>query len=96
MEIDLFARLQGRPGAQREMKKAIHDVQVPTRAEPGCLDDHAFQSIKDPEEFYVHSRSRDLAAFENHVRQSHTIRFSERIEKLMDQPLSPVLAELMP
>jgi quinol monooxygenase YgiN len=51
MEIDLFARLQGRPGAQREMKKAIHDVQVPTRAEPGCLDDHAFQSIKDPGEF---------------------------------------------
>jgi quinol monooxygenase YgiN len=96
MEIFLFARLHARPGSQRELKQAIHDVQGPTRGEPGCLNYHAFQSIRDPDEFYIHSRWRDMTAFEQHVQQPHTIRFSERVEQLMDHPLSPVLTRLLP
>jgi quinol monooxygenase YgiN len=37
-----------------------------------------------------------MAAFEEHVRQPHTIRFSERVEHLMDHALNPVLTRLLP
>ena len=60
MELFLFARLHARPGNQNANRLAIHDVQGPTRDEPGCLGYDAFQSVRDPDEFYIHSRWRDL------------------------------------
>ena len=95
MEIFLFARLRARPGAQRSLQQAIHEVQRPTRLEPGCVDYHAFQSVRNLDEFYIHSRWRDHAAFDAHLKQPHTIHFAERVEPLMDGPLTPVLTKLL-
>jgi len=37
-------------------------VVAPSRAEPGCLDIHAFRSTRDARLFYIHSRWKDEAS----------------------------------
>ena len=93
MKIFLFARVFARAGHIDAVRKAIHDVQGPTRAEAGCLGYHAFQSIRDAHEFFIHSQWVDKAAFDTHVAQQHTLAFVERVQPLIDAPLKPVLTQ---
>jgi len=93
MEIFVFARLHARPGKQREVHEAMFEIQGPTRQEPGCLSYGGFQSIRDADEFYIHTRWRDLASFELHVELPHTVRFVETVEPLLDHPFRVTLAE---
>ena len=58
MEIFVFARLHSRPGRQTEVYQAMPEVRAPTRQEPGCLGYGAFHSVRDPDEFYIHTRWR--------------------------------------
>ncbi|MGH7306616.1 MAG: putative quinol monooxygenase, partial [Candidatus Rokuibacteriota bacterium] len=46
-----------------------------------------FQSIRDPQLFFVHSRWKDEAAFEHHAQLPHTVRFLERVARLIDHRL---------
>ena len=92
-ELFLFARLHARPGMAGEVKRAIFDVQGPTRQEPGCLSYGAFQSVRDPDEFYIHTRWKDMAAFERHAGLPHTVRFVEVVESLLDHPFNVTLSE---
>jgi quinol monooxygenase YgiN len=87
MELFIFARFHARPGQERAVADALRDVVAPSRGEPGCLGIGAFRSIRDPQLFYVHSRWKDEAAFENHAGLPHTRRFVERVEPLLDHPL---------
>ena len=93
MEIFVFARLHARPGKRREVHQAIFDVQAPTRAEPGCRSYGAFQSVRDADEFYIHSCWQDMAAFDHHAELAHTKRFVETVEPLLDDPFKVTLAE---
>ncbi len=68
-------------------------VQGPTRVEPGCLDYGAFRSVRDPDEFYIHSRWKDLRAFEAHAELPHTVRFLAAVEPLLDHPFKATVAE---
>lgn len=67
MEIFVFARLHALPGKHADVQRAMFDVQGPTREEPGCLSYGAFRYVRDPDEFYIHSRWQDMAAFERHA-----------------------------
>jgi len=69
------------------------EVVAPSREEPGCLSIHAFRSTRDPQLFYIHSRWKDEAAFENHAGLPHTVRFVGRVETLIDHPLEVTRAE---
>lgn len=93
MEIFVFARLHARPGMQVEVNRAMFEVQAPTRREPGCLSYGAFRSIRDPDEFYIHTCWQDLAAFERHAELPHTVRFLETVESLLDHPFKATLSE---
>jgi quinol monooxygenase YgiN len=93
VEVFVFARLHARPGKQGELRQAMFDVQGPTREEPGCLSYGAFQSVRDPDEFYIHSRWQDMAAFDRHAQLPHTVRFIETAEPLLDHPFKATLAE---
>jgi quinol monooxygenase YgiN len=88
MELFLFARFHARPGCELALRAAIQAVAGPTRLEPGCLSYQAFQSVRVPGEFYVHSRWRDQAAFEQHASLAHTVQFVSVVEALIDHPLS--------
>jgi quinol monooxygenase YgiN len=87
MGMFFFARFHARPGNEQAVADALIDVLAPSRVEPGCLSIHAFRSIHDSRLFYIHSRWKDEAAFEIHAGLSHTVRFIERVESLIDHPL---------
>jgi quinol monooxygenase YgiN len=93
MEVFVFARLHARPGQRSAVQQAMFEVQGPTRAEPGCLIYGAFQSLRDADEFYIHSRWQDMAAFERHALLSHTLRFVAAVEPLLDHPFAATLAQ---
>ena len=87
MELFIFARFHARPGNEAAVAEAILEGVAPTREEPGCLSVHAFRSIRDPQRFYIHSRWKDVEAFEHHASLPHTVRLLERVEPLIDHPL---------
>ena len=87
MELFIFARFHARPGNESAVAEAILDNMPPSRAEPGCLHINAYRSTRDPQLFYIHSRWKDEAAFENHAGLPHTVRFLERVQPLIDHPL---------
>ena len=93
MQIFVFARLHALPGKHSEVHEAMFEIQGPTRAEPGCLDYGGFRSVRDPDEFYIHSRWRDMEAFERHATLPHTLRFVASVEPLLDHPFKATLAE---
>jgi quinol monooxygenase YgiN len=93
MEIFVFARLHARAGARELVQQAMFEVQGPTREEPGCLSYGAFHSVRDPDEFYIHSRRKDMASFERHAELPHTVHFVEAVEPLLDHPFKVTLSE---
>jgi quinol monooxygenase YgiN len=93
VEMFFFARFHACPGNERAVADALFDVLAPSREEPGCLSIHAFRLIRDPRLFYIHSSWKDEAAFDVHAGLSHTMRFIERVEPLIDHPLDLTRAE---
>jgi quinol monooxygenase YgiN len=93
VEIFVFARLHARPGRQRNVQQAMLEVGEPTRNEPGCLSHGAFQSVRDPDEFYIHSRWQNLASFDHHAKLPHTVRFIDCLGPLLDHPFKATLSE---
>jgi quinol monooxygenase YgiN len=83
----IFARFHACEGQHEAVAEALRTVIAPTRKEPGCLAIDAFQSVRDPRLFYIHSRWVDEAAFEIHATLPHTVKFIERVEVLIDHPL---------
>jgi quinol monooxygenase YgiN len=86
-ELSIFARFHGRPGNEAAVASALQDVIAPTRAEPGCRSAEAYQSVRDPQLFFIHSRWSEETAFETHATLPHTKRFIERVQALIDHPL---------
>jgi quinol monooxygenase YgiN len=95
MEIFIFARFHAKPGNEAAVEQALRDVAGPSREEPGCLALDDFRSIRDPALFFVHSRWKDEAAFEEHARLPHTVRFLELVEPLIDHPLDVARTRLL-
>ena len=93
VEVFVFARLHARPEQRNAVQQAMFEVQGPTRAEPGCLSYGAYQSLRDADEFYIHSRWQDMAAFEQHALLAHTLRFVAALEPLLDHAFAATVAE---
>ena len=93
MEMFFFARFHALPGNEQALVDALINVLAPSREEPGCLSIDAFRSIHDPRLFYIHSSWKDEAAFEIHAGLSHTVRFIEHVESLIDHPLDTARVE---
>ena len=87
MDLFIFARFHAREGQHDAVASALRDVIPPTRDEPGCRAIEAYRSTRDPRLFYIHSRWTDEAAFDRHAELPHTVRFLERVQRLIDHPL---------
>jgi quinol monooxygenase YgiN len=86
-ELFIFARFHARAGQETAVAEALREVVAPTRAEPGCRGIEAFRSTRDSRLFYIHSRWVDEAAFDHHAGLPHTVRFIERVSRLVDHAL---------
>jgi quinol monooxygenase YgiN len=95
MEIFIFARFHARPGSEPEVEAALREVAPPSRGEAGCLSLHVFRSIRDSRVFYIHSRWKDEAAFDEHARLPHTTKFIERVEPLLDHRVDAQRCQLL-
>ncbi len=95
MEQDVFVRLHAREGEESGVEAALREVAGPTREEAGCLSFHTFRSVRDRRLFYIHSRWVDAAAFQRHAELAHTVRFLERVDKLLDQAREVTRTERM-
>jgi quinol monooxygenase YgiN len=93
MDLFVFARFHARPGNEDAVAATLRAVVAPTRQERGCVSINAFRSTRDPGLFYIHSRWRDEAAFEQHAALPHTVTFLERVQPLIDHPLDVALTE---
>lgn len=89
----IFGRFRAQTGNEAALEAAITDIAEPTRAEPGCVGFGAYRSRKDARLFYIHSEWVDEAAFDEHARLPHTIRFLEIAQRLIDHPLDVTRAD---
>jgi quinol monooxygenase YgiN len=87
MQLFIFARFHARDGEEDTVGAAMRDMLGPSREEPGCLAIEVFRGTRDPRLFYVHSRWIDEAAFDVHAELPHTLRFIERVQRLIDHQL---------
>jgi quinol monooxygenase YgiN len=95
MELFIFARFHARAGEEASVASALRDVLGPSRAEAGCVAIDAFASTRDPRLFYIHSRWIDEAAFDLHATLPHTVRFVDRMTRLIDHPFEVTRARAM-
>jgi len=86
-ELTIFGRFHAREGCEAQVAAAIAQVVPPTRAEPACLGIEGHADTRDPRLFFIHSRWPDEAAFELHASLSHTARFLQTVQALIDHPL---------
>ena len=87
MPLYIFARLEPRPGKERQLLEELKLVLEPTRAEPGCIQIHQYESTRGPLTYFIHSEWLDEQAFEAHAALPHTIRFIESVDELCTHPL---------
>jgi quinol monooxygenase YgiN len=87
MELYIFARFYARDGQGEDVAAAIRDVVTASRREPGCRAIDGYRSMRDPLLLYIHSRWVDEAAFDRHASLPRTVRFLERVTRLIDHPL---------
>ena len=87
MSIHFFVRFEPRPGKEMGFREELLRVIEPTRAEIGCVAIHAFESLRPPLVFAIHSEWVDEAAFELHAQLPHTVRFLGAAEKLLTHPV---------
>jgi quinol monooxygenase YgiN len=87
MSVHFFARFQPVPGNEEQFRAELLRVLEPSQAEPGCLSIRAFESLREPLEFAIHSEWLDEAAFELHATLPHTLRFLLKAEALLTHPV---------
>jgi quinol monooxygenase YgiN len=83
MSLHVFVRFEPIPGKELEFRQAVLSNVGPSRAEPGCLSLHVFESIRDSHWFEIHSEWVDEAAFELHAQLPHTVTFLKKAEMLL-------------
>jgi quinol monooxygenase YgiN len=86
-ELFIIARFHAKEGNENAVAEAIREVAKPTRAEAGCLAYGAYRSARDSQLFFIYSQWVDEGAFEAHAELPHTVRFIERVERLIDHAL---------
>ena len=87
MSFHFIVRFEPRPGREGEFREELLRVLEPTRAEPGCISSRAFESLREPWQFAIHSEWVDEAAFDRHATLPHTVRFLAASAALLTHPV---------
>ncbi|MGA2736391.1 MAG: putative quinol monooxygenase [Bryobacteraceae bacterium] len=90
MPLYIFARFEPRPEKELQLRDELTLVLEPTRAEPGCVRIHVFESTRGPLAYFIHSEWVDEAAFDAHAELPHTRRFVGAVVDLIANPFQAV------
>ncbi len=93
MELYIFGRFEVRAGEESAFEEALREVVVATRAEAGCWEVHGYRGARKAGVYYLHSRWRNVEAFEVHAELPHTRKFLGRVEGLLGRPREVVRTE---
>jgi quinol monooxygenase YgiN len=85
--MHFVVRFEPLPEKAGEFREEMLRVIERTRDESGCLSIRAFEALRDPLVFAIHSEWADEAAFELHAALPHTVRFLAAAEKLLSHPV---------
>jgi len=88
LPVHVFVRFEPLAGRAVAFREELLRVVEASRAEPGCLAMHAFESLREPSVYAIHSEWVDEAAFEFHARLPHTVRFLAAAEELLSHPVA--------
>ena len=88
MSLHFLVHFEPQPGEAPAFREELLRVLDPARREAGCLSIHAFESIREPATFAIHSEWVDEAAFDRHAQLPHTVQFLEAAEKLLTHPVA--------
>jgi quinol monooxygenase YgiN len=87
LPVHFIVRFEPLPGREAEFRAELLRVIEPSRAEPGCLAIYAFESLREPIVFAIHSQWADEAAFDSHAKLPHTVRFLEAAKRYLTHPV---------
>jgi quinol monooxygenase YgiN len=87
MSFHFIVRFEPHPGKEFAFREELLQVIEASRAEAGCLAIRAYQSVREPFIFAIHSEWVDEAAFEVHSKLPHTTRFLEAAGKCLTHPV---------
>lgn len=87
MSVHFFVRFEPLPGQAAEFREELLRVVNASRGEPGCLAIRAFESLREPSAFTIHSEWAGEAAFELHAKLPHTLRFLDAARNLTGRPV---------
>ena len=90
MPLYTFVRFDPIPGKEHQLRQELLAILEPTRAEPGCLRIHLFESTRPPLIFFIHSEWQDEAAFDAHPQLPHMTRFLGLVEELTTHPVKGI------
>ncbi|HYL84105.1 MAG TPA: putative quinol monooxygenase [Candidatus Angelobacter sp.] len=90
MSLHAFVRFEPIPGKERQLREELLSLMEPTRAEPGCLWIHLYESARNPLIFCIHSEWVDEAAFDAHRNFPHMTRFLGLVRELVADPVHAV------
>ena len=90
MTLHVFVRFEPLPGKEQQLRKELEVLMAPTRAEPGCLRIHLFETIRDPVVYCIHSVWVDESAFDAHRHFPHMNRFLGLVRELISHPIQAV------
>ena len=82
----VFVRLHAAPSRADAARAAVSKVVTASRVESGCVRIDGFQSVRDPQLFFIHSVWKDTEAFDLHATLPHTIEFIETVNACVDEP----------
>lgn len=85
--MHFFVRFEPRPEQAAEFREELMRAVAATREEPGCLRIEAFESLRPPARFSVHSEWVEEAAFDGHTDLPHTVRFLAAAARLLPHPV---------
>jgi quinol monooxygenase YgiN len=87
LPVHFIVRFEPIAGKEAEFRRELLRVVEASRTETGCLAIHAFESLREPPVFAIHSEWADEAAFELHAQLAHTVRFVEAAKVLLTHPI---------
>lgn len=93
MPLHVFVRFESQSGKQHQLLDELTLILKPTRAEPGCIRIHLFESTRDPLTFFIRSEWTDEAAFDAHAKLPHMTRFLGLVGELITHPVQALRAK---
>ncbi|HYD99020.1 MAG TPA: putative quinol monooxygenase [Alphaproteobacteria bacterium] len=78
LPVRKIVRIAAKPGLADAMRAALRELELATKAEPGCREFRFFQALTEPDAFLLIEDFTSAEALEGHMRQPHTRAFFAR------------------